>query len=57
MLGSDWPVCELQASYGAVKRLVEDCLAGESAHARAQVFGLTAIEFYGLTLDDPPCTA
>lgn len=48
MYGSDWPVCLLAGSYGAVKRALEDALPPLSGEERAQVFGGNAIRFYRL---------
>lgn len=48
MFGSDWPVCLLAGTYGQVKRLVEDYLAGASQADRELVFGSNACRFYGL---------
>ena len=50
MYGSDWPVCLLAASYGEVKRALEDALPPFSAEEREQVFGGNAIQFYGLPI-------
>jgi L-fuconolactonase len=44
MFGSDWPVCELAASYAAVIGLARELAAGET------VFGDTARRWYGLHL-------
>jgi L-fuconolactonase len=48
MFGSDWPVCELAGEYsevyGALRELVGSLSEGETA----QIFGATAISFYGL---------
>ncbi|MEZ0074405.1 amidohydrolase [Planotetraspora sp. GP83] len=48
MFGSDWPVCELAASYGRVVELARELTADLSEPERAQVFGSTAQEWYGL---------
>ena len=50
MWGSDWPVCQLQATYDAWREAAETLTAGLSADDRAQVFGGTAIRFYQLEL-------
>jgi L-fuconolactonase len=50
MFGSDWPVCELAASYGEVCSAVREILQFVSESERAQIFGQTAISFYGLDL-------
>lgn len=48
MFGSDWPVVELQASYGRWVETAEALTSGLSADERAMVFGGTATRFYGL---------
>jgi L-fuconolactonase len=48
MFGSDWPVCLLAASYGQVKRIVEDYVRGCTAEQKESIFGGNAIRFYGL---------
>jgi L-fuconolactonase len=48
MFGSDWPVCELAASYGDVVALASDLLASCSAAERSAVMAGTAISTYGL---------
>jgi L-fuconolactonase len=48
MFGSDWPVCELAASYDEVHRALEDSLEGISKSDRLAIFGETASRFYGL---------
>jgi len=48
MWGSDWPVCQLRAPYGDWRRGAEALCAPLSADDRAQVFGGTAVRFYGL---------
>ena len=49
MIGSDWPVCLLAASYADVIALVRDALGEYSADERAQVLGWTAREFWHLS--------
>jgi L-fuconolactonase len=49
MFGSDWPVCELAATYGRVHEALNDALGPISASERAQIFGGTARRFYGLS--------
>jgi L-fuconolactonase len=46
--GSDWPVCELAASYQEVFDALVECIGGVSAAERANILGQTAIEFYQL---------
>jgi L-fuconolactonase len=48
MYGSDWPVCLLAGSYGAVKSALEKALPPLSPDERAKVFGGNAISFYKL---------
>jgi L-fuconolactonase len=48
MFGSDWPVCELAATYPQVVAAAETLTAGLSAHERHEVFGGTARRAYAL---------
>jgi L-fuconolactonase len=48
MFGSDWPVCELAASYGRVRELAGELLDGLSHGEREAVLGGTAARVYGL---------
>jgi L-fuconolactonase len=48
MYGSDWPVCLLAGSYGAVKRALDEALPPLSDAELAAVFGGNAIGFYRL---------
>lgn len=48
LFGSDWPVCELAASYDRVVTLIRELLAGASPDERAAVLGGTARRVYGL---------
>lgn len=48
MFGSDWPVCELAASYDQVATTAEDLTAALSTAERVEVFGATANRAYGL---------
>jgi L-fuconolactonase len=50
MFGSDWPVCLLAASYGAVVDAAEQLTAQLSAAERDAVFGATAMRSYRLVL-------
>jgi L-fuconolactonase len=50
MFGSDWPVCELAASYQQVMESAEALTAGLSAAERAEVFAGTAVRCYDLRL-------
>lgn len=48
MFGSDWPVCELAASYQQVFDALTHCIGGVTETEKAKILGLNAIEFYGL---------
>lgn len=48
MFGSDWPVCELAGSYQRVIDALNESLGPISDAECAQIFGKTAIAFYGL---------
>jgi L-fuconolactonase len=48
MFGSDWPVCELAASYPQVMELATALTAPLSPPERARIFAGTAIDWYGL---------
>ena len=48
MFGSDWPVCLLAASYGAVKDALDAALPPLTAAERADIFGGTATRVYRL---------
>lgn len=48
MFGSDWPVCELAASYQQVFEALVHCIGGVSDAEKAKILGLNAIEFYDL---------
>ncbi len=48
MFGSDWPVCELAASYQDVFEAFTSCIGGVSESEKAKIMGANAIEFYGL---------
>lgn len=48
MWGSDWPVCQLRASYGEWREAAEALTDHLSADEKARIFGGTAIEFYRL---------
>jgi L-fuconolactonase len=50
MAGSDWPVCEVAASYGDVFGTVRELLSELSRDERDAVFGGTAVRVYGLTV-------
>jgi L-fuconolactonase len=46
MFGSDWPVCELAATYGEVKQALDDAIGPIAPAERAAIFGGTAARFY-----------
>ena len=48
MFGSDWPVCELAASYEQVYQALGEALGPISASEHGAIFGGTASKFYGL---------
>ncbi|MFI0776082.1 amidohydrolase family protein [Streptomyces sp. NPDC021212] len=48
LFGSDWPVCELAATYADVVALADRATAGLTDAERASVFGETAARAYGL---------
>ena len=49
MVGSDWPVCRLAASYVQVKELTDRYFASFTAAEQARVYGQNAIDFYQLS--------
>jgi len=48
MFGSDWPVCELAASYQQVHDALREIVGQLGASELDQIFGGTASQFYGL---------
>jgi L-fuconolactonase len=50
MFGSDWPVCELAASYERVHEALLQALGPLSASEIDAIFGGTAARFYGLSV-------
>ncbi|MGH9504200.1 MAG: amidohydrolase family protein [Terriglobales bacterium] len=52
MIGSDWPVCTIAASYGGVMNLVQDYLVRYAAESREAIMGENAARFWKLKL--PP---
>lgn len=48
MFGSDWPVCQVAASYHQVVRLVKDYFGSFTPNEQALFFGGNASTFYGL---------
>ncbi|HWC87998.1 MAG TPA: amidohydrolase family protein, partial [Pirellulales bacterium] len=50
MFGSDWPVCELAASYDRVYYALVEALGPVSDAERRAIFGGTAARYYKLPL-------
>ena len=50
IFGSDWPVCQLAASYGEVISVARQLTRGLSDFDREWVFGLSARAWYGLEI-------
>jgi L-fuconolactonase len=50
LFGSDWPVCRLVSSYGAVVAAADELVAGLSSAEQARILGGTAREVYRLTV-------
>ena len=50
MFGSDWPVCELAATYEEVHEALVDAIGPISKTERHAIFGGTAARFYGIEL-------
>lgn len=48
MFGSDWPVCQLAASYEEVVGIVEDHFSGYSKNEHENIFAGNAVKFYKL---------
>jgi L-fuconolactonase len=48
MIGSDWPVCRLAASYTNTINIVKNYISGFSESEQNQILGLTAVKAYGL---------
>jgi L-fuconolactonase len=48
MFGSDWPVCTLAGTYAQVVKLISDYTGRLSETEQADVWGETAVRFYGL---------
>lgn len=53
MYGSDWPVCELAASYQQVYDAARDLVRQLTPTEQDRIFGGTACEFYGLQPGSP----
>lgn len=50
IFGSDWPVCLLAGSYGAIKRALDECLARLGPHFHDKALGANAREAYRLAM-------
>jgi len=50
MFGSDWPVCQLAASYEQVHRIIRDYTHNFPPHVQRKIFGENAVRFYGLAV-------
>jgi L-fuconolactonase len=48
MIGSDWPVCTVAASYARVMDVVKDYLSRQPTHIQAAVLGENAQRFWKL---------
>jgi L-fuconolactonase len=48
MIGSDWPVCTVSASYEATMRIVKEYLAQLPADSQEKVLGKNCARFYGV---------
>jgi L-fuconolactonase len=48
LFGSDWPVCQVAASYEQVLEIVSAYFAGFTDHERDLFFGINATKFYNL---------
>jgi L-fuconolactonase len=53
LFGSDWPVCLLAASYRQVCEIIEQYITRFQIDSQAKIFGLNAIHFYGLSVNEP----
>lgn len=51
MFGSDWPVCELAASYSQVLAALRQGISALSQEEQTGILGKNAIRFYGLNID------
>jgi len=54
MIGSDWPVCLVAATYQRTMDAVVEYIAARPAHEQAAVLGGNAQRFWRLNADDPP---
>jgi L-fuconolactonase len=48
MFGSDWPVCQLAATYDEVVSTAESLTASLGSDEKNALFGATASQWYGL---------
>lgn len=48
MYGSDWPVCQVAASYGDTLGIVQDYFSAFSKSEQDALFGGNATQFYNL---------
>jgi L-fuconolactonase len=48
MFGSDWPVCLIAGQYEQVLEIIELFIQPLSQSEKAQIMGVTAMEFYGI---------
>jgi L-fuconolactonase len=48
MIGSDWPVCTVSASYAATIAIVKDYIANLPSEAQEKILGLNCAKFYRL---------
>lgn len=51
MFGSDWPVCELAATYQQVHSVASELISGLSQSEQDQIFGQTARQFYSIAME------
>ncbi len=50
MFGSDWPVCQLAASYSKVLDSLKHCISTLGTSEQAGILGGNAVRFYGLSV-------
>ena len=48
IFGSDWPVCNLAATYSDVVNALRECIGELSETERSRIMGRNAVEFYRL---------
>jgi L-fuconolactonase len=49
MIGSDWPVCTVLASYGRTLRLVRDYISHLTSSEQDSILGENCARFYAIT--------